>query len=193
MNRQTMGEKVSQKFRHGIVGEYYIDTCTVIDAIEILYARYRVTAREALSRIRNEYACSEYMEDELKRVLRHKFGGREKDMLLEYYWDIKPSSFIPTDQTIGHLYSQSKNLQKQVRQHCGRRGKAPGPQDIVHVGVCGLKDIPGIVSEDWGVYGRDVQGRPFIDIVRQEISHGIQHVANPKHTFVTRGGFKRVV
>ena len=59
----------------------------------------------------------------------------------------------------------------------------------VHIGICGLKNITSIISEDWHIYGRDKQGIPFIETVKKVVTRNFYRASNPKHVYTTRQGY----
>jgi len=162
--------------------KYYFDTCTIIDIIDSL-SPFHNNVIKAVAQAQDLWALSEYMENELKSILRHaeKFVKR-KDSLLKEYFKLKQSyksSFIPNDSRTLRLHIFSKN----------HRIRPLKFQDVVHIGICGLKNIPNIISEDWHIYGRSMKyNQPFIDIVKQALT-SIQNFSNPKHAFTTRQGY----
>jgi hypothetical protein len=120
------------------------------------------------------------MENELKSVLRHAKKFRErKDEMLNNYIKIKSSNvkFIPNNQRILSLHHSCRE----------RRIYPLKFQDMVHIGICGLENIPNIVSDDWHIYGRAGARIPFIEIVRTAL-----HFSDPKHAFTTRSGYLKM-
>jgi len=168
---------------------YYFDTCTIVDAINHASPHY-TNVRQALRQIKAGSVVSEYMEVELKGVLRKSKFNEVKDMLLGEYVRLKRmlrARWIPNDRSIMDLHKIAKRLQKDVRSLC--RGSYPKFPDMVHIGICGLKNITSIVSEDWHIYGRTGQGIPFIEIVKEVITRNFYRISNPKHVYTTRQGY----
>ena len=95
--------------------------------------------------------------------------------------------WIPNDRSIMDLHKVAKRLQRDVRSSC--RGGYPKFPDIVHIGICGLKNITSIISEDWHIYGRDKQGIPFIETVKKVVTRNFYRASNPKHVYTTRQGY----
>ena len=63
---------------------YYFDTCTIIDAVNRA-SPYHTNVKQALQRVKAGSVVSEYMEIELKGVLRKSRFSGMKDMLLGGY------------------------------------------------------------------------------------------------------------
>ena len=169
----------------------YFDTCTIIDAIDYT-SRYYTNVRQALKQVKGDCVFSEYMEVELKGVLRKSRFSGIKDKLLSEYAHLKralQAKWIPNDRGIMNLHRIARWLQKEVRSLC--RGGYPKFPDIVHIGICGLEDITNILSEDWHIYGRSIQGIPFVEIVKRVISRNVCNVSNPQHVYTTRRGYLR--
>jgi len=162
------------------MNKYYFDTCTIIDSIDNL-SPFNKKVVCAIAQIRGLHVFSEYMEIELKSVLRHaeKFYER-KDEMLNNYIKIKQSSnvkFIPINQQILSLHHS-----------CMRQRIYPLKfQDMVHIGICGLESIPNIISDDWHIHGHVGTDRPFIEKVRTAL-----HFNDPKHAFTTRSGYLKM-
>jgi len=164
-----------------MMGKYYFDTCTVIDGIDNS-SRYHRNVFQAITQIPGLSVFSEYMENELKSVLRHAEKFRERqDFLLREYTRLKirlKASFISNDSRIQNLHIWCKRLRVAPLKF----------QDMVHVGICGLENIPNIISDDWHIYGQSRRhGRPFIDVIKDRLS-AIQRFSNPEHAFTTRSG-----
>jgi len=164
------------------MGKYYFDTCTIIDSIDNSSPFYNNVVR-VINQIQGQLFFSEYMENELKSVLRHveKFISRKDDLERDYLkvkQNLNPN-FVPND---------AKTLNLHI--FCKRQRIRPlKPQDMVHIGICGLENIPNIISEDWHIYGRSKKHKqPFIDIVKQKLSSTLNS-SNPKHAFTTRQGY----
>lgn len=166
----------------------YFDTCTVIDAINNS-SKYYAKVTKSLKQVVGDNEFSEYMEHELKSVLRHsKFVG-SKDLLLSKFNALRKhlkASWIKNDYRISKLHDHCKRIQKRVRKLC-KPEKSPKFQDMVHIGICGLENILNIISDDGHIYGRNKQGRPFVDIVKDEISQ-MSSISNPQHVYTTRDG-----
>ena len=161
----------------------YFDTCTVIDRIDDRSRHHRNVTR-AINQIKGKRVFSEYMENELKSVLRHvERLNQRKDNLLNTYNSVKRSLnviWIPNTQQTGNLHKYCKRVSRRIR--------SPKFQDMVHIGLCGLESIVNVISEDWHIHGRNRMGQPFIDIVRREISR-IHPISDPKHAYTTRQGY----
>ncbi len=166
----------------------YIDTSTIIDAIDP-GSRFHTAVISALRQIVGSFAFSEYMEIELKGVLRKSRFNRRRDILLRNYANLKQrfnTTWIPNNRDVITLHNQSRRLERLVRRLCGGvRIRFP---DIVHIGICGLKNIENIISEDWHIHGRNRHGDPFIVIVREVISQNIRNVNNPIRAYMCRLG-----
>lgn len=160
--------------------KYYFDTCTIIDYIDDR-SSFNKKVVCAITQIKGLRVFSEYMENELKSVLRHaeKFYER-KDIMLNNYIKVKQSSnikFIPNNNQILSLH-----------RFCIRQEVRPLKfQDMVHIGICGLENVPNIVSEDWHIHGHEGTGRPFIEKVRNELRFN-----DPRHAFTTRSGYLKM-
>jgi len=71
-----------------MMGKYYFDTCTVIDGIDNS-SRYHRNVLQAITQIPGLSVFSEYMENELKSVLRHAEKFRETRFLIERVYEAK--------------------------------------------------------------------------------------------------------
>ncbi|MGC9086013.1 MAG: hypothetical protein ACP5IT_07500 [Thermoproteota archaeon] len=154
----------------------YFDTCTVIDIIDD-NSRYHSYVIKAVSQIRGKWVFSEYMENELKSVLRHaeRFSQR-KDVLLNNYSRVKQNFnpiWVPISQQIASLHNYCRISSRRVRIKF---------QDMVHIGICSLENIINIISDDWHI-------SMLIEIVKQELSHFYSNISNPKHVYTTRQGY----
>ena len=179
--------------------KFYFDTCTIIDAIDHT-SRYHANVRKALQQVKGDCLLSEYMEVELKGVLRKSKFRKMKDSLLREYAHLKrnlQAKWIPNNEEVINLHKFAKKLQKDVQSYYRRRRiyvrRVPKFPDIVHIGICGLKDITNIVSEDKDIYGRDSRGVPIIDIVKNAISKNIKNISNPRHVCTSREGYLKQV
>jgi len=165
--------------------KYYFDTCTVIDAINDSSPHHK-SVKSALSQIEGSSVFSEYMEDELKRVLRKSEMFRSRmDNLLSEYVNLKQklgATVVVNDTKVSSLEMYSRRISRRVRIK---------QADVVHIGICGKENIENIVSEDWHIHGRNRNGVPFIFIVRNEFLRVHNTFSNPQHAFSTREGFLR--
>jgi predicted nucleic acid-binding protein len=163
--------------------KYYFDTCTVIDAINDR-SPYHEGVNSALGQIKGDSVFSEYMEDELKRVLRKSEMFRSRmDDLLSKYVTLKQqlgAKLVENDTKVSNLERYSKRISRRV---------GIKQADIVHIGICGEKNIENIVSEDWHIHGKNKNGVPFISIVKTEFSMVYNTFFNPQNAFSTRQGF----
>jgi predicted nucleic acid-binding protein len=163
--------------------KYYFDTCTVIDSIND-NSPYQQNVNSALSQIKGDFVFSEYMEDELKRVLRKSEVFRPRmDYLLSKYVALKQrvsATLVVNDIRVSDLERCSKRISRRV---------GIKQADIVHIGICGKENIENIVSEDWHIHGKSKKGVPFISIVKNEFSMVHNTFYNPQHAFSTRQGF----
>lgn len=161
------------------MNKYYFDTSTVIDCIDDS-SPYHKNVTRAITQTQSPRVFSEYMENELKSVLRHaeKFIPK-KDYMLEKYFNLK--------QTLNSIFVQNDSRVSNLHNLCKRRRIRPLKfQDMVHIGICGLENIINIISEDRHIFGRDRFGQPIIDTVRR-----LLQFSDPRHTFTTRSGFLR--
>jgi predicted nucleic acid-binding protein len=165
--------------------KYYFDTCTIIDAINDSSPHHKCV-NSALSQIKGGFVFSEYMEDELKRVLRKSEVFRPRmDYLLGKYVTLKQqvsATLVVNDIKVSDLERCSRRISRRVRIK---------QADVVHIGICGKENIENIVSEDWHIHGRNRNGVPFIFMVRNEFLRVHNTFSNPQHAFSTREGFLR--
>jgi hypothetical protein len=165
--------------------EYYFDTCTIIDLIDD-NSVYKQKVTTAINQIQGLRDFSEYMENELKGVLRHaeKFIKRRDKMLSEY---------AKIKQTLNTKFIPNTELTLNLHYFCKKQRIPPLKfQDMVHIGICSLENVPNIVSDDRHIFGRDRNNRPFIQIVRERISVNAQPSNNPRRVFTTRTGSLRM-
>ncbi len=159
--------------------ENYFDTCTVIDRIDD-HSQYHSNVTRAINQIKGRLVFSEYMENELKSVLRHaqRFSQR-KDNLLSNYDSLKRTLnivWVATTPQISNLHNVCRRISRRIG---GLKF-----QDMVHIGICGLERIINIISDDRHIYGN-------INIVRQELSHFYPGISDPRHVYTTRQGYLR--